>query len=471
MKGVLYVAGEGLPYIKSGGLADVIGSLPPSLDSEKYKVAVVMPMYKKICNRYEMEKFCDLDVKSGIIHKKAEVYHDVSKNIDFYFIKEDSYFDRDEMYGYADDGERFAYFCKAVCVLVGKLPFRVNIIHNHDWHTGLVPVICKTEYKDFRKNIKQVFTIHNLLFQGNFPVELINCTNLKQELYDDGSIRFDNCLSFMKAALTFSDKITTVSQTYAQEILTPEYGERMEGVLETRKDDLAGIVNGIDVDSWNPQTDENIGYHYSAKSLANKKKCKKQLQAELGLRVADDVMLVGMVARLTWQKGASIIIEKLSTIMGQDIQLVILGSGDSYIESQLRRIEYDYPHRAVFYCGYNEALSHRVYAGCDLFLMPSLFEPCGISQLISMRYGTLPLVREVGGLKDTVTPYNEFDKTGTGFSFKNFTGDDLVYVLKFAIEVYYYRKDDWKKLQKSAMSLDVSWNNSAGKYDELYSSL
>ncbi len=471
MKGVLYVAGEGLPYIKSGGLADVIGSLPPSLDSEKYKVAVVMPMYKKIFSRYEMEKVCDLDVKSGIIRKKAEVYHDVSKGIDFYFIKEDSYFDRDEMYGYADDGERFAYFCKAVCVLVGKLPFRVNIIHNHDWHTGLVPVICKTEYKDFRKNIKQVFTIHNLLFQGNFPLELLNCTNLKQDLYDDGSIRFDNGISFMKAALTFSDKITTVSQTYAQEILTPEYGERMEGILETRKDDLVGIVNGIDVDSWNPETDENIGCHYSARSLANKKKCKKQLQAELGLRVADDVMLVGMVSRLTWQKGASIIIEKLSTIMGQDIQLIILGSGDSYIESQFRRIEYDYPHRAVFYCGYNEALSHRVYAGCDLFLMPSLFEPCGISQLISMRYGTLPLVREVGGLKDTVTPYNEFDKTGTGFSFKNFTGDDLVYILKFAIEVYYYRKDDWKKLQKSAMNLDVSWNNSAEKYDELYSSL
>ena len=278
-------------------------------------------------------------------------------------------------------------------------------------------------------------------------------------------------MSFMKGALTYADKITTVSNSYAGEILSPEYGERMEGPLSYRRNDLWGIVNGIDVESWNPATDPDIYANYSLKSMANKKKCKADIQRRLGLREDPNVLLMGMVSRLTWQKGASLLIEKMSQIMGQDVQLIILGSGDNYIENQLKRIEFDYPHRAVFYCGYDEALSHSIYAGVDLFLMPSLFEPCGISQLISMRYGTLPLVREVGGLRDTVIPYNEYTKQGTGFTFKNFSGDDFIYMIKYAIEVYYYRKDDWKQMMKNAMKEDVSWEKSCLIYDQLYSCL
>ena len=242
----------------------------------------------------------------------------------------------------------------------------------------------------------------------------------------------------------------------------------MDKVLLSRKNDLSGIVNGIDIDMWNPETDKNIIENYNKKRLSGKKKCKKQLQKQLGLRVSDDVLLVGMVSRLTWQKGVSIILEKLSEIMNQDIQLIILGTGDGYIESQFKQIEHTYPHRAVFYCGYNEALSHQVYAGVDVLLMPSLFEPCGISQLIAQRYGTLPLVREVGGLKDTVHPYNEYQHTGDGFSFKHFTGNDLLNVLKYAMYIYYYKKPEWKLLMKNAMSCDVSWDNSAKKYIELF---
>lgn len=472
MKGLLFAAAEGLPYIKSGGLADVIGSLPKYLDKDKYQIAVVLPMYKKIIEKYNPEKIADFHVQSGIIDKDAQLYKEVKDGTEYYFIRQDDYFYRDGMYGYADDGERFAFYNKAVLEILSYIPFKIDIIHTHDWHTAMIPILAKKEYTDeYHNSIKHVFTIHNLAFQGNFPRELMNCFNLHSKYWDNGDLKFDTGMSFMKGALTYADKITTVSNSYAGEILSPEYGERMEGPLSYRRNDLWGIVNGIDVESWNPATDPDIYANYSLKSMANKKKCKADIQRRLGLREDPNVLLMGMVSRLTWQKGASLLIEKMSQIMGQDVQLIILGSGDNYIENQLKRIEFDYPHRAVFYCGYDEALSHSIYAGVDLFLMPSLFEPCGISQLISMRYGTLPLVREVGGLRDTVIPYNEYTKQGTGFTFKNFSGDDFIYMIKYAIEVYYYRKDDWKQMMKNAMKEDVSWEKSCLIYDQLYSCL
>ena len=472
MKGLLFAAAEGLPYIKSGGLADVIGSLPKYLNKEKYQIAVVLPMYKKIIEKYNPEKIADFHVQSGIISKDAQLYKEVRDGTEYYFIRQDDYFYRDGMYGYADDGERFAFYNKAVLEMLSYIPFKIDIIHTHDWHTAMIPILAKKEYTDeYHNSIKHVFTIHNLAFQGNFPRELMNCFNLHSKYWDNGDLKFDTGMSFMKGALTYADKITTVSNSYAAEILSPEYGERMEGPLSYRRNDLWGIVNGIDVESWNPATDPDIYANYSLKSMANKKKCKADIQRRLGLRQDPNVLLMGMVSRLTWQKGASLLIEKMSQIMGQDVQLIILGSGDNYIENQLKRIEFDYPHRAVFYCGYDEALSHSIYAGVDLFLMPSLFEPCGISQLISMRYGTLPLVREVGGLRDTVIPYNEYTKQGTGFTFKNFSGDDFIYMIKYAIEVYYYRKDDWKQMMKNAMKEDVSWEKSCLIYDQLYSCL
>ena len=472
MRGILYAAAEGLPFIKSGGLADVIGSLPQRLDRNKYQVAVVMPAYKRILEKFDLEKILDYPVQSGLINTTASLYHTVANTLDFYFIREDGYFWRDNMYGYADDGERFAFFSKAVLELLPHLPFRVEIIHEHDWHTGMIPVLAKHEYHDeYVNSIRHVYTIHNLLFQGSYPESMLNYFNLDREYFNNGSIRFNDGINFMKAGIEYADKITTVSNTYAGEILTDEYGERLNGSLNYRKDDLWGIVNGIDTDMWDPATDPYIHAHYNDSDLSGKAECKRYLQQSLGLRVADDVLLVGLVSRLTWQKGASIILEKLNRIMGQDIQFVILGSGDSYIESRFKSIEGDYPHRAVFYCGYDEPLSHSIYAGCDLFLMPSLFEPCGISQLISMRYGTLPLVRETGGLKDTVIPYNYYDKSGTGFSFANFSGDDLMCVLSLAIDTYYYHRDDWTRLMHNAMNTDVSWDKSAELYDQCYSML
>ncbi len=472
MKRVLYAAAEGLPYIKSGGLADVIGSLPQCIDHKKYKIAVVLPLYKKIMDKFELEKVGDFPVQSGLINKTAGLYKDSSTGVDYYFIRQDDYFNRDGMYGFADDGERFAFYCKAVLEMLKQLPMKIDIIHTHDWHTGMIPILAKKEYTDKGyTRIKHVFTIHNLAFQGNFPRELMNCFNLDSKYFDNGDLKFDNGMSFMKAAILYADKITTVSNSYAGEILSPEFGERLNETLSYRKDDLWGIVNGIDTDNWNPETDKCLHANYSLRSISGKKKNKLDLQRRLGLREDENVLLMGMVSRLTWQKGASLLIEKMNTIMGQDVQLIILGTGDNYIENQLKRIEYDYPHRAVFYCGYDEALSHSIYAGVDLFLMPSLFEPCGISQLISMRYGTLPLVREVGGLRDTVVPYNEYTKQGTGFTFKNFSGDDFIYMIKYAIEVFYFRKDDWKRMVRNAMKEDVSWLKSALLYDQLYSSL
>lgn len=471
MKGVLYAASEGLPFVKSGGLADVIGSLPQRLNQEKYTVAVVLPLYKSIMQRYgnELKQIDCFQVKSGLIDKEASLYTTKRDGIDYYFIGQDYYFNRDGMYSFADDGERFAFFSVAVLEMLGHLPYVIDILHCHDWHVGMIPLLGKKVYH--LENLKTVFTIHNLQFQGNYSLDMLKYFNLPYDVISNGDIRFDSGISYMKAAIAYADRVTTVSEAYAKEILTPEYGERMHAFLKTREQDLMGIVNGIDTNNWNPETDPNISFHYNKKALSNKKQNKRHIQKRLGLRVADDVMLVGMISRLTWQKGAAIILEKMATIMGQDVQLIILGTGDNYIENQLRKIEFDYPHRAVFYCGYDEQLSHEIYAALDLFIMPSLFEPCGISQLISMRYGTLPLVRETGGLKDTVVPYDEYHKTGTGFSFKKFTGDDFIYMLKYAIMVFYYRKNDWRKLMKNAMSVNVSWDTSAIKYEQLYDDL
>jgi starch synthase len=470
---VLFAAGEGLPYIKSGGLADVIGSLPKALHQQGVQTAVVIPMYQKIIEQHpEIKKIADFHVQSGLIDRDAAVYGSRVDGVRYYFIRQDAYFYREGMYGYPDDGERFAFFDKAVLEMLRYIPFDPDIIHSNDWHTGMIPILSKRDYQDERYHrYKHVFTIHNLMFQGNFPKELLRCFNLSDYYYKNGDVRFDNGISFMKAGILYADKVTTVSQTYAQEILTSEYGERMEQVLEMNRGKLSGIVNGIDTDVWDPAKDPALYRNYSAADRANKVECKRSLQYQLGLRVADDVLLVGICSRLTWQKGMMLILEKLGQMMNQDIQLVILGSGDHYIEDRLKQIEGTYPHRAVFYCGYNEELAHRLYAGCDLFLMPSLFEPCGISQLIALRYGTLPLVRETGGLKDTVQPYNQYDGSGNGFSFKYFSGDELMFVLAYAIDVYYYHQSQWQQLVANAMATDVSWKGSAEKYKEIYQSL
>lgn len=477
MASILMVAGEGLPFIKTGGLADVIGSLPASLAEMGHEVKVVMPLYKKIADKYMNDLYFIKEYSVSINYHEVPVrlFSKTEGDVAFFFIQHQGYFERDTLYGYQDDGERFGYFQKAVIEMLNQLNYWPNIIHCHDWHTGMIPCMVKeTHSHDPRyAAIKFVYTIHNLAYQGNFGPEMLDsCLGLPYYLMDNGNVKFDGGISFMKSGILYADKVTTVSPTYAQEILTPQYGERLEAVLNMRKYDLWGIVNGIDIDLWNPNKDPDIPYNFDKVNLkVNKTKDKLALQKELGLKEDPNVLLVGSVSRLTWQKGFYLVMEQLANIAGMPIQLAILGTGEANIEDAFRNLENQNKGKICFYKGYNEALAHRIYAASDLFLMPSLFEPCGISQLCSMRYGTLPLVRETGGLKDTVTAYNEYDKSGNGFSFEKYNGDDLMRTLGYATDVYYNRKADWETLVNNALNTDVSWENSAKTYTLLYNEL
>jgi len=397
------------------------------------------------------------------------------KDVKFYFVEHKGYFEREEMYGHIDDGERFAYFQKAVIEMCNQLNYFPEIMHCHDWHTGMIPAMCKEghSFDERYRNIRFVYTIHNLAYQGNFGVEMLDsCLGLDYRIYDNGNVRYDGGISFMKSGILYADKVTTVSPTYSQEILTPQYGEHLEMVLNIRKYDLWGITNGIDIEYWDPKNDPEIPYHYNKVNVKKAKGLNKEaLQKELGLNVDQNVLLIGVVSRLTWQKGFYLLMEKLNELCAAPIQLAVLGSGEPRIEEKMAQLEAGNKGKIAFYKGYNDSLAHRIYGACDLFLMPSLFEPCGISQLISMRYGTLPLVRETGGLKDTVTPYNEFEKTGNGFSFANYNSDEMLQVMYNAIDVYYNRKEDWKILVRNAMNTDVSWAKSAETYCQLYGQL
>lgn len=470
---VLHVAAEGLPFIKTGGLGDVIGSLPKELAKKELSISVVLPLYLDIAKKY-YDKF--IFEKEYHIYLKQEwvpvrLYRYECNQIIYYFVEHQGYFEREAIYGYVDDGERFAYFQQAVVTMMEVINYFPDIIHCHDWHTGMIPVMLKENHKDDVRYtaIKTIFTIHNLAYQGNFDVSMLeSCLGLSYALFENGQVRYHDGISFMKSALIYADKITTVSPHYAKEILTPQYGEHLENVLQMRQQDLVGIVNGIDMELWNPSKDPYILYPYHK---VNVKKMKKQnkllLQEKLGL-MKEDVMLVGCISRFTWQKGLSLLLEQLSNISELPIQLVILGNGETELEEQFRQAEYNHKGKIVFYHGYHEILAHEIYAASDLLLMPSLFEPCGISQLIAMRYGTLPLVRETGGLKDTVIPYNEYDQTGNGFSFTNFSSEELLHVLKNAIDVYQYHPKAWRNLMRNAMNTDVSWEKSANTYLSLY---
>ena len=474
MKSVLFVAAEGLPYIKTGGLADVIGSLPKILNEKGMDARVVLPLYKRIAEKYrgEFTKLKTIPIHVGVIDTVATIYQSQWENVTYYFIEHAGYFERDGLYGYPDDGERFAFYQKAVLEMLWALDFFPDIMHCHDWHTGMIAAMCHIQYPDDQRyqQIKHMYTIHNLAFQGNFPADVLtDCLGIDRRYFDDGSMRFHNGISFMKTGIIFSDKITTVSPSYSQEILTAQYGEQMDEVLRFRQSDLYGIVNGIDTQMWDPMQDPALPAHYNAESVLEGKRANKAaVQKELGLRVADDVMMIGIVSRLTWQKGVYLIIEKMADIMGLDIQFVVLGTGETHIANQFKIMEDKYRRRAVYYCGYNDELAHRIYAGSDLFLMPSLFEPCGIGQLIAMHYGALPLVRETGGLRDTVHPYNQYTKEGNGFSFTAFNSHDMLYTLRCAADTYYLNRADWDQLVQQAMGTDVSWNLSADQYTQLY---
>ena len=477
MARILMVASEGLPYIKSGGLADVIGSLPKELVKKGHEVRVVMPLYAPIARKFHdgFQLEAQYTVSISYHEVPVNIWSQMQGDVKFYFVEHKGYFERDNLYGYMDDGERFAYFQKAVIEMLNQLNYFPEIMHSHDWHSRMIPVMCKEghSFDERYRNIKHVYTIHNLAYQGNFGAEMLDsCLGLDYRIFDNGNVRYDGGISFMKSGILYADKVTTVSPSYSQEILTPQYGEHMEMVLEMRRYDLWGITNGIDIESWNPKTDPEIPYHFNKVNVKKQKAANKMaLQQEMGLQVNPDVMLIGVVSRLTWQKGFYLLMEKLHELCQMPIQLCVLGSGEERIEQEMAQLENGNKGKIVFYKGYNDYLAHRIYAASDLFLMPSLFEPCGISQLISMRYGTLPLVRETGGLRDTVNPYNEFEKSGNGFSFANYNSDELIGVLWNAIHVYYDCPQDWKMLVRNAMNTDVSWEASANTYCQLYAQL
>ncbi|MCR5230070.1 MAG: glycogen synthase GlgA [Solobacterium sp.] len=473
-RSILFAAGEGLPFIKTGGLADVIGSLPKALAKRGHDVRVVLPLYKKVIEKHygELTRLGTIQVHSGWIDQPATYYSATVDGVVYYFIEHQGYFERDALYGYEDDGERFAFFQRAALDMIYFINWWPNIINSNDWQTGMIPLMAHACYADDQRYqaIKHVYTIHNLAFQGNFGADMLStCLGLDYYYFDNGSIKFDTGISFMKAGIVYADKVTTVSPTYSNEILTQTFGERMDSVLRYRREDLWGIVNGIDTVTWDPKTDPLLAKNYDVRSWVSGKKANKlALQEELGLKVSNDVCMIGLVSRLTTQKGIYLIADRIRDIMGMDVQFVVLGTGEVNAENAFKWMESEYKGKGVFYCGYNEELAHRIYAGCDLFLMPSIYEPCGIGQLIAMHYGALPLVRETGGLKDTVHPYNQYTGEGNGFSFWAVNADDMIYTLRWAVEQYYDNRPGWKGLVKSAMTTDVSWEQSAGIYEQLY---
>lgn len=477
MKRVLFVASEGLPFIKSGGLADVIGSLPKALQAHDVEARVVMPLYLKIASQHydQLEFIKEFQVNVNYHEQVVRLFQTVYQGVIYYFVEHQAYFEREDLYGYEDDGERFAYFQKAVLEMLNQLDYFPDIMHSHDWHTGMISVMCKENFfHDTRyRQMKHVYTIHNLAYQGNFSLAMLeSCLGLHESLYYNGNVRFDTGISFMKSGIVYADVVTTVSPTYAQEILTSAYGEHLEHVLQMRAHNLTGIVNGIDVDEWDPKKDKWIDTNFNRVNVfKNKVKNKIALQAELGLSVDEDVFLLGLVTRLTPQKGLNLVQEQMPWMIAANMQIVLLGSGDTHLEADFRAVEEGNKGKFAFYRGYNESLAHRIYASCDAFLMPSKFEPCGLSQLISLRYGTLPIVRETGGLKDTIQPYNEFTNEGNGFSFANFSGWEMMECIYRALHTYYERPKAYRQLMKNAMATDVSWDKSAVEYSQLYNKL
>ena len=476
MKKILFAASECVPFIKTGGLADVVGSLPKELDPKFYDVRVIIPKYSCMKQEYKDKLeyitnfYMDFNWKNeyvGLLKTKID-------NITYYFIDNEQYFTC--LKPYTEDPlfeiERFSYFSKAVLSSLPVIDFKPDLIHCHDWQTGLVPVYLKERFQDniFFQGIKSVMTIHNLKFQGKWNVKDVeDITGLSGYYFSPDKLEFHKDADLLKGGLVYADAITTVSPTYAEEIKTEFYGEGLEGLLNARANDLRGIVNGIDYDAFNPATDKYIAKTYDAISFRKEKiKNKRALQEELGLARDDKVMMIGLVSRLTDQKGFDLIAYVMDELCQDAVQIVVLGTGQEQYENMFRYFDWKYKDKVSANITYSEALSHKIYASCDSFLMPSLFEPCGLSQLMSLRYGTIPIVRETGGLKDTVEPYNEYEGTGTGFSFTNYNAHEMLRTIRYAEQIYYDRRREWNKMIDRAMAADFSWKKSAEKYQEMY---
>lgn len=464
---VLICASEAAPFAKTGGLADVIGALPKALKANGVDARVMMPYYKKIKDKNTASYVGYAYVRIGQSTEYVGVFHQEYDGVDFYFIDSDRYFYRDGFYGYGDDGERFAFFDFAILEAMKVIQFFPDIIHLNDWQTGLVPYILKANYYAYQEfnRIKTVFSIHNIQYQGNFPMDIKNILFFPYS----SSLEFEGCINFMKTAIMESSVINTVSPTYKNEVLTDYYGYKLNNMLGLRYFDFYGIINGIDTVKFDPATDKAIYKNYTVKTAKSGKKANKEaLLKDFGMST-EDVPLFGLVSRLVEQKGLDLLMPTIEDVITySNAKFILMGSGDKIYEDFFRSMEAKYPDRFKCYIGYSDAVAQRIYAGSDIFLMPSKFEPCGLGQMIAMRYGTLPLVRETGGLKDTVIPFNQYTKEGTGFSFTNFNAHDLKNVMYLALNTYNNNKEVWQTLVKHAMEQDYSWEKSAKSYIELY---
>ena len=473
---ILYVAAEAVPFAKTGGLADVAGSLPKALKADGVDVRVIMPKFGKIPEAYRNAMEHVYDGELPVAWRKKYVGLDKYEldGVTYYFVDNEEYFNREGFYGYDDDAERFSFFSRAVLDLLPAMDFWPDVIHTNDWHAGLVNVFLKLEHMgDARyERIKTVYTIHNLKYQGVFPKDVMpDVLGLDWKYFNNGDLEFYDAVNFMKGGIIYADAITTVSKTYAKEIQYPYFGEHLDGLLRSREQDLSGIVNGIDYSVYNPRTDKYIFETYDEESLDRKLDNKTELQKSLGLPVRRNVPLIAIVSRLVEPKGMDLVVRMMDEILQhEDIQLVVLGTGEKRYEDWFKGLAWRYPKKVSVNIYFSNELAQRIYAGADIFLMPSNYEPCGIGQLIALRYGTIPVVRQTGGLKDTVQQYNKYTQEGNGFVFKNYNAHEMMYALKRALS-FYGNYEIWHKIQLNAVQADYSWKRSAKEYEALYERL
>ncbi|MBZ4654617.1 MAG: hypothetical protein JG781_1974 [Peptococcaceae bacterium] len=471
---VLFVAAEGVPFVKTGGLGDVIGSLPQALQEKGLEVGVMMPLYGDISSYYKeaMTLVSEFTVPLAWRSQYCGLKSLSREGISYYFVDNEYYFKRDGIYGFYDEAERYAFFCRAVLESLPHLGFKPQILHCHDWHTGVLSLFLRAFYKDhpFYRDLRTVFTIHNLHYQGIFPREILgDILGLGEEYLKDDRLEFYHNINFMKAGIVFSDVITTVSRTYAEEIKTPLGGENLDALLRKRERRLFGILNGIDTKKYNPLTDPALFVPYRC-SLTKKVQNKLKLQELLGLPVKGEVPLLALVSRLVAQKGLDLLVQIMEELLARDLQMVILGRGEETYENFFLQMAQRYSRQLAARIMFDETLARRIYAGSDIFLMPSLSEPCGLGQLLALRYGSIPVVRETGGLKDTVTAYNEYTGTGNGFTFTHFNARDFLYTIDRALN-FYGQKDVWSRLVNNACKGNFSWQRSAREYLDLYRKL
>lgn len=473
---ILYVAAEAVPFAKTGGLADVAGSLPKALKADGVDVRVIMPKFGKIPEAYRNAMEHVYDGELPVAWRKKYVGLDKYEldGVTYYFVDNEEYFNREGFYGYDDDAERFSFFSRAVLDLLPEMDFWPDVIHTNDWHAGLMNVFLKLEHMgDARyERIKTVYTIHNLKYQGVFPKDVMpDVLGLDWKYFNNGDLEFYDAVNFMKGGIIYADAITTVSKTYAKEIQYPYFGEHLDGLLRSREQDLSGIVNGIDYSVYNPRTDKYIFETYDEESLDRKLDNKIALQKSLGLPERRNVPLIAIVSRLVEPKGMDLVVRMMDEILQhEEIQLVVLGTGEKRYEDWFKGLAWRYPKKVSVNIYFSNELAQRIYAGADIFLMPSKYEPCGIGQLIALRYGTIPVVRQTGGLKDTVQQYNKYTQEGNGFVFENYNAHEMMYALKRALS-FYGNYEIWHKIQFNAVQADYSWKRSAKEYEALYERL